>query len=159
MTPTENRTPEYLDAHQAAVGAAVLRLNQSRAQLQLALRSSAPDGDSTSGMPNAQKKSSFWLNAFPGVGLIKHAAKFWWAQHPLHTTVTTASIATQAVIKPIAQRHPVALVAVALLSGGAFVYCRPWRWLGKPALLTSFLPHVLSVWANAAADKQTKPPK
>lgn len=157
MNFKEPLATEHHNAHQSAVGTAVQRLNASRAQLQLALRSGGQDIDSPNSQPATPRASNFGRSTFPSIDLILHAFKFWWSQHPLHTAVSTASLATQAVIRPVAQSYPVALVTVALVAGGALVYCRPWRWLGKPALIASFLPQILSVWANSAANKKTKP--
>ncbi len=52
--------------------------------------------------------------------------------------------ASKTLIRPFAQRHPIGLVAIALLVGGALVWAKPWRGYLKPALLAGLLPQLLS---------------
>ena len=64
--------------------------------------------------------------------------------------VAMAASATKAALQPLAQRHPLALVIVALVLGALLIGTRPWRWrwLLKPALVAGLLPPLI---AKAAA--------
>jgi hypothetical protein len=52
--------------------------------------------------------------------------------------------ALQGAVRPLAQRHPVALVLTALVVGGLLVSGRAWRWILTPTLLAGLLPQLLS---------------
>jgi hypothetical protein len=80
----------------------------------------------------------------PGINLLLGIFQDWWARQPLRVTLTLAAQATAAVLQPIAQRHPVGLVAGAALAGGLVVLIRPWRWISTPALLTGMLPQLIA---------------
>ena len=82
--------------------------------------------------------------AADGTGPVLDALKDWWAAHPLHVAGVVAADAAKTLIGPVAQRHPIALVAGALLLGGALVWAKPWRGILKPALLAGLLPQLLS---------------
>lgn len=77
-------------------------------------------------------------------GPVLDALKDWWAAHPLHVAGVVAADAAKTLIRPVAQRHPMALVAAALLLGGVLVWAKPWRGILKPALLAGLLPQLLS---------------
>lgn len=79
-----------------------------------------------------------------GTGPVLDAVKDWWAAHPLHVAGVVAADAAKTLIGPVAQRHPIALVAGALLLGGVLVWAKPWRGILKPALLAGLLPQLLS---------------
>ena len=79
-----------------------------------------------------------------GTGPVLDALKDWWAAHPLHVAGVVASDAAKTLIGPIAQRHPIALVAGALVLGGLVIWAKPWRGILKPALLAGLLPQLLS---------------
>lgn len=74
--------------------------------------------------------------ALPGTGEVMDALAAWWKE---------------ASLRPLAERHPVALVAGALVAGALLAWTRPWRWLLRPALLTTLGPALLtSVLASGA---------
>jgi hypothetical protein len=66
------------------------------------------------------------------------------AQQPLSTAIKVAQEAAKTVLQPLAQRHPLVLVAGATLLGGLLAWSRPWQWLGKPTLLVGLLPLMAS---------------
>lgn len=68
----------------------------------------------------------------------------WWANHPLRLVSEVTIDAARAVVQPVAQRHPVVLVAGAAAVGALLVWSQPWRWLLTPALLAGLLPKVIS---------------
>jgi len=77
-------------------------------------------------------------------GPVLDALKDWWAAHPLHVAGVVAADAAKTLIGPVAQRHPIALVAGALVLGGLVIWAKPWRGILKPALLAGLLPQLLS---------------
>jgi hypothetical protein len=80
----------------------------------------------------------------PSIAVIIDALQSWWLRHPMRPLVHVASEATNAVVKPIAQHNPVALVVAAGLLGVVFAWSRPWRWALKPALFAGLMPQLVS---------------
>jgi hypothetical protein len=86
--------------------------------------------------------------ASPAARLVLAALASWWSGHPLHLAGTLALQTADAAVRPVAQKHPVALMAGGLAVGAALAWARPWRHLsGKtvaavvvPALLPSVVP-------------------
>ena len=91
--------------------------------------------------------------AAPAPGLATVAMHQWWAHHPLRLATDVTADAAKALVQPLAQRHPVALVAGAAAVGALLVWSQPWRWLLTPALLAGLLPKVISHVVNS------RPPK
>jgi hypothetical protein len=83
------------------------------------------------------------LDSIPGASVIIEAVRTWWARHPLRVAGTLAVDAAQAVVRPLAQRHPGKLVLGAFAVGALVAWVRPWRWIGKPALLSGLVPQIL----------------
>lgn len=67
--------------------------------------------------------------ALPGGNDVVDAVAVWWKE---------------ASLRPLAQRHPVALVAGALAVGALLAWTRPWRWLFRPALVTTLGPALIT---------------
>ena len=132
------------------------RLARSREQLRQALSGSstaATDGKDR----QAGSTATTWLDtlqAIPGASVVVEAVGNWWAKHPLRVTVIVAATAATAVVKPIAQRHPLGLVSGAFVLGGLFALSRPWRWRWavQPALFAGLAQHLL-----LAASKPPRP--
>ena len=123
----------------------VARLQLSRAHLREVMhKQAAPRGASTT--PGDHGRFSGWINQLktqPAAGVVLDTLGNWWSQHPLRVIGLVAMEAARTMARPISQRHPIALVAVALVLGGLFVWTRPWRWILKPALLASLLPQLI----------------
>ena len=83
------------------------------------------------------------LKAIPGAAIAADAITQWWAKHPARVAVGVANHTADAMLRPIAQRHPLALVFGALALGAVFAWSRPWRWGLKPALFAGLLPQLL----------------
>ena len=134
------------------------RLMQSRERLRLALNGLPPAPDDPEAAQQTARAAAPWwakLAALPGAGIVIEAAQQWWARHPLRANILLGFNATQAVVQPIAQRHPVALVAVAFVVGGLLAWRRPLGWLLKPALFAGLLPQLLI--ASMTAHSKHKP--
>lgn len=119
--------------------AAESRLAASRERMRLALLAATPKrGESGAGID--------WLaglQSIPGVGVVIAALRSWWAQHPMRATAMLSAEAAQAVLQPLAQRHPLALVLLAAAAGAALARTRPWRWVMQPALLAGLMPQIV----------------
>jgi len=130
------------------------RLALSRERLRRALSGAAPTSGEEGGGPGTS--SAWWdeLRALPGAGIVIEAAQQWWAGHPLRINTLMALSAAQAVVQPLARRHPLALVSGAFLIGGLLAWRRPWGWI-KPALFAGLLPQLLI--ASLKAQSQSSP--
>lgn len=92
------------------------------------------------------------LKSIPGGAMLIHAVNIWWSKQPLRTITVAAADAAKTVLQPVAQRHPVVLVAGAFVFGGVLVWSRPWRWVSKPIVVSSLLGPLFSkVIANMPA--------
>ncbi len=119
------------------------RLALTRARLALALRApAAPSAPAGAGAAAASLLDS--LQAIPGGAIVLDILKTWWAQHPLRVTTAVLADAAQALLRPMARRHPLGLVAAAFVIGGLLAWKRPWRWIVTPALVAGLLPQLLS---------------
>ncbi len=132
------------------VAAASHRLMLSRSHLHQAVDmakaenpTTAPGSKTGSATGLAKGLATGWAS-----GLATDALHQWWSKHPLRlvsdVTLDAAKTLTDTVIKPVAQRHPVAVIAGAAAVGALLVWSRPWRWLLAPAVLASVLPKLLS---------------
>lgn len=136
------------------------RLQDSREQLRLAWHeATAPQGRrALNAMSAAQRAgagapaghtepTAAWaeaLKSVPGATILLDALRGWWWQHPLRLYGVIAAEAGAAVAKPVAQRHPVMLVAGAFAAGALLAWSRPWRWIIKPALFAGLVPQLAS---------------
>jgi hypothetical protein len=97
----------------------------------------------------------------PGLakGLATSAIHQWWSQHPLRLVSEVTVNTAKTLVDPVAQRHPVALVAGAAAVGALVMWSRPWRWLLAPAVLAGVLPKLVSqVLTPAPAPRSTSMP-
>ena len=84
------------------------------------------------------------LRDIPGMATVIDVVKVWWQQHPLHAVGIVAGEVGRTTLRPIARRHPFALVGVALLAGVVLAWARPWRWALRSALFAGLVPQVAS---------------
>ena len=82
--------------------------------------------------------------SLPGVSIVIESVESWWREHPLHTAGVIAGEASEAFVRPIAQRNPQTLLIGAAALGAVFVLARPWRWLIRPALFMGIVPKLMS---------------
>jgi hypothetical protein len=126
---------------------AVDRLDASRRHLQRALRTTphAPAG----------------AGSGAGADLAAEALRGWWTRHPLRVGGEAVIEVANAVLRPVAQRHPLGLAAGAVLVGGLLAWSRPWRWVARPGLVTGVcqqLVHeaVARGWPQGLASRWSK---
>lgn len=123
------------------------RLIMSRARLRKAMtRDESPHSDGT---PAGNKAVGLGLLdvlklAVPSASLVIDTVAQWWAGHPLQASGNLVEGVVDELLRPLAKRHPLALVAGALAVGGLLVWSRPWRWALKPHLFNTWGPAVLS---------------
>ncbi len=125
---------------------AVDRLNQSRARIRQTMLESLQSQNSAR-QRRATGSGAHWLDgikSMPGGAVLIHAMNIWWSKQPLRTVAIAAADAVKAVLEPLAQRHPLALVAGAFALGGVLAWSRPWRWISKPMVLSGLLAPLLS---------------
>lgn len=123
----------------------IARLQLSRAQLRKVMHNYAAPR-AVEPTPGARGFLAGWLSNLksqPAAGVVLDTLGNWWSQHPLRVIGLVAVEVARTLARPISQRHPLALVAVALVLGAVFVRTRPWRWILKPALLASLLPQLI----------------
>lgn len=123
------------------------RLTLSRERLRKAMtRDQSPHSDGT---PAGNKAVGLGLLdvlklAVPSASLVIDTVAQWWAGHPLQASGNLVEGVVDELLRPLAKRHPLALVAGALTVGGLLVWSRPWRWALKPHLFNTWGPAVLS---------------
>ena len=125
-----------------AIASSIGRIELSRARLRLAM---TPPPLPAPGTPVSYVQTLLdRIQAVPTVRLVIDTLRGWWVQHPLHAVALVAGEASNAVAKPLAQRHPLGIVLAAALIGAALAWSRPWRWILKPALFAGLLPQLVS---------------
>ncbi len=126
------------------------RLAMSRERLCQAMREHSDPHSSLSKTAQGISAPAWFdgLKSIPGAPVLLQTLNVWWAVHPLRLVSISAADAVKAVIQPLAQRHPIGLVAGAAVMGVLFVRSRPWRWLLTPALFAGLIPQII---ATAAA--------
>jgi hypothetical protein len=123
---------------------AVDRLDASRHQLQRALRMATRE-------PSAE------------ADLTADVVRGWWVRHPWRVGSEAALGVADALLRPVAQRHPLRLVAGAVLVGGLLAWSRPWRWAARPGGLVTGLCRqlvheaVARRWPQGLVSKGPKP--
>lgn len=117
------------------------RLELSRARLRSAMSPPPPPTVSDAARDHTWLRR---LRELPVVALVVESLSAWWANHPLHAAGQVAAQASGAVVRPVARRHPIALVLGAGLAGALLIWSRPWRWALRPALLAGLAPQFAS---------------
>ena len=123
------------------------RLSLSRERLRKAM--TRPDSPANERTSDGNKAVGLGLLdvlklAVPGAGLALDAVAQWLDGHPLKASGNFAEGVANELLRPLAKRHPLALVAGAVAVGALLVWSRPWRWALKPHLLKTWGPAVLS---------------
>lgn len=146
--------------------APVDRLALSRERLRRAMGGAPPPAAPNPAQqpPTERTSSGDWrqmlntLKAHPVAATLINAATHWWTRHPLHLVGIVAAGAATSMVRPVAQRHPLALVVGALLAGGVLAWSRPWRWRLTSTLLVGLMPQAVSKIASLVVNAQRPPP-
>ena len=62
----------------------------------------------------------------------------------MHNASLLVADVAKGIVQPMAQRHPLRLLAGAVLLGGLLAWSRPWRWVLTPALFAGLLPQLIA---------------
>lgn len=122
------------------------RLVQSRERIRLALLELGSRNEKKS-PTDAKSFSDSLLNSLkttPGANLLLSLVHEWWSRQPLRASLTLVYGTAQALLQPVAQRHPMVLVMGAAAAGALIVLTKPWRLISKPALLAGLLPPLVA---------------
>lgn len=116
------------------------RIETSRARLRLAMRPPPP-------VPARRATHSDdswlgWLTSLPLVKTVVESVTSWWSHHPMRQVAQIASDASNAIVKPVAERNPLTLVLVAGVLGAGLAWSRPWRWIFRSALFAGLVPQL-----------------
>ena len=117
------------------------RLADSRARLRQAMEVIAKPPQRASGGAAASlfgTTVTSWLDSLksaPGINVIVEAVSSWWMRHPLRLASGVAVDAARAMLQPVAQKNPLALVLGALVFGAVVAWTRPWRWIARQRCL------------------------
>ena len=117
------------------------RIESSRARLRAAMR---PPAAPAIGSGPQQTSWLQRVKQLPIISLLVESFDAWWSNHPLHAAGQVAAEASSAVVRPVARRHPWALVLAAASVGALLAWSRPWRWALRPSLLAGLAPQFAS---------------
>ena len=138
------------------------RVELSRARLRQALSPSQSEPKES-----ARRHRLYAGTEVPLVGALKASLDEWWAQSTLRPVAQIACGAASAVVHPLAQRHPFAVVFCAAAAGAMLVWSRPRRWFFSSALFAGFVPQLawrflsklpVASWTTTLAAALTRPP-
>jgi hypothetical protein len=89
-----------------------------------------------------------------------------WAHYAQQNQDMPVATLVENFLSPIAKRHPLALIAGAVMFGSVFAWSRPWRWVFKPSSMGLWGPALMSnvmasnafqSWLVTALSKVTPP--
>jgi hypothetical protein len=118
---------------------AQMRLEASRARLRSAML--PPPVELAEVQPRPQTLLHR-LAHLPTISAVLESVESWWGHHPLRPVSQLAGGASEAIVRPYADRHPLKLVLFAAVFGAGLVWSRPWRWLFRSALVAGLLPQL-----------------
>ncbi len=124
---------------------AVARLERSREKLRMAMhlhakgQSRSPDAS-----PQAMGLLGLLKATIPNSGLLIEALSQWWAYYTAQGNGRTAADVAGDILRPMAKRHPLALVLGATALGALIAWSKPWRWALKPQLFAAWGPALVS---------------
>ena len=123
------------------------RLARSRDSLRQAIRADRVPATPDVGTPNWFKGFD-GLKALPGFDALLTALRIGWLQPLRQAGVTLSDVATP-LLKPLAQRYPLALALGGVAIGAILVKLKPWRWLPAAAIVSSLAPQALGKIVSA----------
>lgn len=84
------------------------------------------------------------LRAMPVVGVVIDAVAAWWSNHPLRPAAMLSEGVVRDAVAPLTRKHPITVLASAFIVGGAIIWLKPWRFLGKSALFAGLFSQIVS---------------
>ena len=128
------------------------RLEASRLSLRGAMQPQSPAGlpSPSRGLIGRIKLASSSVDGVlthPVIQTLRDTARHWWMTHPWRPALIVGLEAVNQLAVPVARRHPLRLLGVAMLGGAVLSRLKPWKWLLKsaaPALAASMLPALIS---------------
>jgi len=139
-----------------ALHAASARLALSREQLRRSLQATVASAQGEGDAQSRPRKRD-WLEDLAALPRAVNGAGGLSGSTPLLGVVALlAKSAVNDALKPIAQRHPWALVGGAMALGGLVVWSRPWRGSGS-SLWAGLLPPLLLATLRATAAQADRP--
>lgn len=137
--------------------AAVQRLQDSRARLQMALiprgkPGSAAGAHGASAGDGGSTARSLWqfVQSRDAAGLLTAAravAGHWWSRQPWQPAAALLGRTVKAEIEPWIRRHPTNAIVLGICAGAAIAWIRPWRWLALQSQARSVKRHAGSwIW-------------
>ena len=129
---------------------ALSRLAMGEVLLAAAIAAAPSPGESSmAGAAGAAWRAA--LHNWPGAELLVGVLRDWWDQHPAQALLSAVAQAAQAALRPLARRHPFALMAGAALAGAVLARTRPWRWLSAALPLAGTLGVLLKMGLGGKA--------
>lgn len=124
---------------------ALARLEGSRQALRQVLRPQSASSAGAGHAPSAAGSTASFAPWVDGAGLaaVLQLLRQTWQQHPLHDAYRATAEVGNAALRPLAQRHPYALVAGALAVGAVLGWVVPWRRVLGPSALAAGVPALL----------------
>lgn len=89
--------------------------------------------------------------AVPSASLVIDTLTQWWDGHRLQASGNLVEGVLDQLLRPLAKRHPLTLVASAVAFGAVLVWVRPWRWALKPQVLNTWGPAMFSTVIASSA--------
>jgi hypothetical protein len=120
------------------------RIELSRQRLLAAMTPPPPQPASSGRARRASIDFASRIKALPVISAVVESIDAWWSHHPMRPLGRIAGEASEAIAKPVADRHPIALVMVAAVAGAGLAWARPWRWALRSALFAGLLPQLTS---------------
>ena len=128
------------------------RLEASRTSLRVAMQPHPPAtaSEAPRGLIGRLKLASSSVDGVlghPVVETLRDTARHWWMTHPWRPAIIVGLEAVNQLAVPVARKHPLRLLGIAMLGGAILSRLKPWKWLLKsagPALAASMLPALIS---------------
>lgn len=127
------------------------RLEASRAALRLAMQTKRGAATATGAPPTGRLGSIGaalgGVTGHPVIATLRDTVRQWWLTHPWRPALIIGAEAANQLAVPIARRHPLRLLAVALAAGAVLSRLKPWKWIVVglgPTLFVSMLPTLIS---------------
>lgn len=119
------------------MSAALEQVEISRERLRRAMRPTPAQRPARARPPG---RFAAWLRGLPLIAEMAESLASAWSRHPLRPMAEMALDASNAMARPLAQRHPLRLMLASALMGAGLAWSRPWRWIFSSALFAGLVP-------------------